>query len=107
MSKISISKNPKELLNLGDRVYDKHQDDAKASVLSSLEWDSVGPEIKSGLDLHEKVKGMERELEALYEERDAIVEKVKDQVLRSRDILKGIHRSDLKRLGDWGFDVDN
>jgi hypothetical protein len=107
MSKISISKNPKELLNLGGRVYKKHQEDDTASVLVGLEWDSVGPEIQSGIDLHDKVKGMERELESLYEKRDAIVEKVKDQVFRSRDILKGIHRKDLRRLGDWGFDVDN
>ena len=88
-------------------MHNKHQDDAKASVLGGLEWNSVGPEIKSGLNLHDKVKKLERELETTYEERDAIVDKVKDQVLRSRDILKGIHRADLRKLGDWGFDVDN
>jgi cell division protein FtsB len=64
-------------------------------------------QFKRGSTLHEKVKKLERELETLYEERDAIVEKVKDQVYRSRDILKGIHRADLRKLGDWGFDVDN
>ena len=107
MSTISIPQNPKELLNLGNRVLKKHQDDAGTSPLNSLEWDSVGPTIPTGLELHEKVKDLERQLEALYEERDAIVDKVKDQVFRSRDILKGVHRNDLRRLGDWGFDVDH
>lgn len=107
MSKINIPQNPKELLNLGNRVYEKHQEGATTSVLSGLEWNSVGPTIQTGIELHKKVKKLERELETLYEERDAIVDKVKDQVFRSRDILKGTHRADLRKLGDWGFDVDH
>jgi hypothetical protein len=56
MSKISIPQKAKELLNLGDRVHQKHQEDATTSVLSGLEWNSVGPTIQTGIDPARKGK---------------------------------------------------
>ena len=106
MAKIVIPSNPKELLELAKKIYQKHESDGDSSLLKPLNWDEIGAKINEGLQLHEKAEELQREMEKAYENRDIIIEEVEDKIKRSRDLLKGIHRDDLKKLGDYGFEVN-
>jgi hypothetical protein len=46
-------------------------------------------------------------MEKAYKNRDLLMEPVKGTLLSSRDLLTGIMRSNMKRLGDWGFTVND
>jgi hypothetical protein len=46
-------------------------------------------------------------MEAAYRERDVIMANTTNIVRSSRDVLMGINRENMKRLGDWGFTVES
>ena len=106
MAKIIVPRNPKELLGLAQKIVTKHQSEGDSSVLNALNWNDLIPKINEGLELHEKAEEHQREMEIAYESRDMIVNELSDIVKRSRDLLKGIYRNDLKKLGDYGFEVN-
>ena len=107
---VVIPRNPKNRLELAGRVFAKHQTDGAGSPLSTLQentWTDNGPRAIQALSLHNQAEALVAQAEALYRQRDVLLAPV-DQTLRSsRDLLLGIHRSNPKRLGDWGFEVND
>ena len=108
MAKINIpSKKSVDLLHFADVIYTANKAKGDASVLSPLDWDDTKLKIDEALAKNAEAESLRRESERLREERDALMIDIWKIVQRSRDILKGTFRGELRKLGDYGFIVDD
>ena len=108
--RVKIPRNPEDLLALATDVYSKHISDSSTSALNSLadyNWTDNGAKIAQAQALQDKAKQMERDLEGLYNQRDLLLAPVDLTVKASRDLLLSIYKANYKKLGDWGFEVDD
>ena len=108
--RINVSHSPSELLDLAAKVYVKHQADGESSPLNSLvdnNWVVTGPKIAQALEIHQEAEGLRKKMEELYRERDIMLPEIEEIVRNSRNMLKSLHTKNPKRLGDWGFVVDD
>jgi hypothetical protein len=105
--RVIIPANPKDLLELGQKVYDKHLDAAAQSPLTSLSWNVQGPLIADALSFHVEAEELRKQMEILYEKRNLILNPVDDLVKQSRDLLKAIYRNEPHKIGEFGFEVNN
>jgi hypothetical protein len=106
---VAIKRSPEQLLKLGGDIYTKHQSDGAASLLKSLvdnDWDVTGPKISACTENHRKAEDFRRQMELAYQERDKVLAELEDIVRNSAALLKGIYRNSPKKLGDWGFEVN-
>jgi hypothetical protein len=104
-SRVEIPINSKELIDLADKVYKKHLAEAANSPLRPLAWATLGPTLPQVLTLHNQAEALRKQMEAAYEQRDKLLKPVADIVRASRDILTGVHQKEMKKLGDWGYEV--
>ena len=108
--RVVIPTAPADLLDLADDVYAKHTADGASSVLNSLEdqnWAVEGPKIALAKAKHSEAETLKLQMEKAYRDRDLLLAPVKDAVIASRDLLTGVMRSNMKRMGDWGFTVND
>ena len=108
--RVIIPRNPDGLLSLADLVYKKHQADGAKSPLQTLSdynWNDNGPKIAEAQVLDAQAKQMEKDLEELYRLRDILLKPIDLTVKSSRDNLMGIYKNNYKKLGDWGYVVDD
>lgn len=108
--RIVIPTNIGELLKLAKLVYKKHQADGANSHLHSLEdykWDEAGPNLELAAAKHEEAEELSRRAELAYRERDRLIGGVPDMLRASRDLLKAIFKKTPKKLGEWGFEVND
>lgn len=107
--RIIIPDNPAELLKLGSQIYAQHQKLEGRSPLNALEelpsWDEVGPKVVAAQTLQEKIEQHERDLKTLYGQRQQVIDVLVPQTRGTRDLLSGVYSQNLRRLGDFGFDV--
>lgn len=106
---VAIKRNPGLLLELAGGIYTKHQQDGASSPLKSLvdnNWEVTGPKIAVCLQNHQKAEELKRQMEIAYQERDKVLGEIEDIVRNSAALLKGIYRNTPKKLGDWGFEVN-
>ena len=88
----------------------KHAEEGKDSPLSCLNWDNMGPKIKEAVQLDENITSMKTEMDQMIERRRKLVEDpdgIADFVRQSRDVLSGIHRNEMRKLCDFGFEVSD
>ena len=107
MAKVVIPRNPKMLLELVQKISEKHQADGANSPLTPVMPDGFQQIVTEGLQLNNKAEELEKEIEITYQKRDVIVKQASELARRVRDLLKGIHRNNLKQLGDYGFEVND
>ena len=108
--RINIPKNPAEKIALAQKVNGKHVADGNTSPLKLMQgnsWDTVGPVADECYHVHGQAEEMSRKAEELYRQRDAMLLKIDDALKSSRDLLMGVYRSEPKKLGEWGFEVDD
>lgn len=107
--RIIIPDNPAELIKLGSQIYAQHQKMGGKSPLNALEelpsWDEVGPKVVAAQTLQDKIEQHERDLKTLYGQRQQVIDVLKPQARGSRDLLSGVYSQNLRRLGDFGYDV--
>jgi hypothetical protein len=102
--------NPKELLDLANVVYQKHTSDGAASLLNNLDgdiWTTVGPTVALASAKHQEAEDYKRKMEEAYRERDRYLPTITEAVNASSALLKAVHRQNPKRLGEWGFNIDD
>lgn len=107
--RVEIPKNPKELLLLATSIYTKHTNDGDSSpllLINDFSWKIEGPKLVSAEAKHQEAEKYKKLMEAAYRERDLMMADTANIVRASRDILSGINRENMKRLGEWGFTVD-
>lgn len=69
---------------------------------------AVGAKVPAALKAHADAKEMEKQLEKLYEQRDAIVAEALPLVQRGSKTLQGNLGADrLREMGDYGYTVDD
>ena len=108
--RVEIPKNPKELLDLSIKVSAKHTADAAASPLNLLQDIDIAVESSkaaAALLKHNEAEDLRLQMEKAYKDRDFLMSNTATFVKNSRDLLTGMHRENMKRLGDWGFTVDH
>lgn len=108
--RVAIPKNAEELLDLAGNVLKKHTELATASPLNSMvshSWTDNGPKVATCQDLHKQAEEFARQAEEAYRQRDLLLGEVKESVLASRDLLLGVYRETPKKLGEFGFEVDD
>lgn len=108
--RVNIPANPKGLLELVGKIFAKHNADAAASPLISLQdIDLVVEKAKAEAALikHNEAENFRLLMEQAYKERDFLMQNTAKVAKNSRDLLTAIHRANMKRLGDWGFIVDH
>jgi hypothetical protein len=107
-ARITIPVSPRDLINLCQAIGAEHKDQGKDSPLSILKWDEINPRIAEADEVESKVTELNRELDKLIERRNTLIETpegLADFARQSRDILSGVYRNEMKKLGDFGFEV--
>lgn len=110
IGRITIPKNPAELLDLAKKIYDKHQTDGAASPLNAMQdynWAVDGPKVTPCLANHNNAEDATKKAEQFYRQRDIDLPEIKAIVQNSASILKSIYAKNPKVLGDYGFVVDD
>jgi len=72
-----------------------------------LDWEDTSPQIKEATAVQDKVDKMGKELEKLTQRRNNLVAPLGEFVRSARDVLSGVYRAEMKKLGDFGFEVDD
>jgi hypothetical protein len=98
-------RSPKAMLNLARKMREKHVIDGEASPLRVLNWATVNALIDRSIISDEQADQMRREKLHAYQRRDTDMQELLEVLRNSRDILTGVHRDEMKALGEWGFDV--
>ncbi|NVN94791.1 MAG: hypothetical protein HXX18_05860 [Bacteroidetes bacterium] len=105
--RIEVPRNPKEKIELSRRIFDANKALGNASPLTSIDWTSQDANITKAGALNKKAEDLTREIEKIYEDRDALLVVIDDMVKQSRDILKGVYRKEPFKLGEFGFNVNS
>lgn len=108
--RIIITKNIPDNLDLAQKIYDRHLADGKESLLKNLEdviWEDIGPQIKQCMQLHRKAEELKRQMEDAYRQRDLAYPKISEAIQSTKLYLKGRFAKNPKKLGEWGFNVDD
>lgn len=108
--RVAIPRDVPGALALAAKVYKKHLDDGSKSPLSQLEdhnWDVTGPKIALAQAKHEEAEKLKEQMEQAYRDRDAYMPDIVDTTNASKTLLKGKFSKNPKRLGDWGYEVDD
>lgn len=108
--RVIIPVNIQQKLALAGNIYNKDTADGANSPLNSLadhHWNTTGPKVKTCLDLHNKGEEYRRLMEEAYRDRDALLVEIDGIIKSSRDLLLGVYSNTPKRLGEWGFTVDD
>jgi hypothetical protein len=90
---------------LAKKVQQKHVADGENSPLKGLNWVEDGPIIDQVLQDHERAESLKREMLETYQRRNLNLPIVLELVRNSRDILTGTFGKEIKKLGQWGYDV--
>ena len=75
--------------------------------MGDYKWETESSKITTSQAKHNEAEGYREKMDAAYGERDLIMANIVNIVRASRDVLVGINRENMKRLGDWGFSVES
>lgn len=107
--RVNIPENPGELLGLAAGIYAQDQKLGVESPLRVLEgpvtWATHGPQVAAAQALQAKIDQQERDLKALYGQRQPYIEAFGPLVRSSRDTLLGVYSQNPARIGAFGFDI--
>lgn len=108
--RVYIPQNAEELLDLAAQIVKKKNDPGEMSPLNTMvshSWAENGPKVDQALVFHKQAEELKRQSEEAYRQRDLLVVDVRESVLASRDLLLGVYRETPKKLGEYGFEVDD
>ncbi|GAB4328815.1 MAG: hypothetical protein OHK0038_02760 [Flammeovirgaceae bacterium] len=108
--RVNIPINVEENLDLAKKVFDKHKADGDSSLLNNLQdydWNKIGENISICLAKHLEAEEYRRKMEGAYRERDLYLPEINEALRASKSLLKAAFSKNPKKLGDWGFSVDD
>lgn len=108
--RIEIPQNIEENLSLAKKVFEKHLEDGNTSILHGLDgmdWKVTGSKIEECLKQHLIAEEHKRKMEEAYRERDLVLPEIQEILRASKSMLKAAYTKNPKKLGDWGFTVDD
>ncbi len=104
--RINIPTNPGDLIKLASAIQEQHTELGKNSPLTLLDWEETAPQINDASAVQKQVNKLNKDLEKLIEKRTNLIGPLGDFVRSSRDVLSGVYRAEMRKLGDFGFEVD-
>ncbi len=110
IGRVTVPKDADSLLKLASTVYAKHTEEGAASFLNSLDdykWSEIGVTVQKTLDLHRQAEEFKKKAEECYRERDKYLPNIESVVRSSKSLLKAIYTKNPKKLGEWGFVIDD
>ncbi len=116
-ARVVIPRNPEELIDLGEGIIEKHNEDPANSPIAGLDMAEFENLVLDAKKKNAEAKKLRKDAETATEDRDSLLGHRKDQnsntlgtvlnyVSRSRDILLGNFRGNEQHLGDYGFVVN-
>ena len=108
--RVVLSKNPKENLDLAQKVYDKHVAlgaDSPLRLLEDVDWGVSGPKIATASTANTQAEFHKGEMEKEYAKRDLLLPEVVNALKASIKLLKASYGGNPKKLTDWGILVDD
>lgn len=109
--RVIIPRNPKDRLDLAQKVFDKHTADGTTSELNNMaatyNWATAGAAIKPSQALHKRAEDLKGEMEKTYRERDTEMAPVDKHLMATAKYLKGKYADSPKKLSEWGFAIDD
>lgn len=108
--RIAITTNVPDGVALAQKVYDKHLADGADSPLNNMDdvdWAVTGPKLKTCKQQHDLAEDSKKAMEKAYAIRDTIYAEVTEILRISKNTLKGRFTKNPKKIGDWGFQIDD
>jgi hypothetical protein len=106
--RVVIPRNPGEMLDTAENIYQKHQADGASSPLNAMEfnkWQEVGPTIAACKAKHAEAEEFMKKADEAFAARDLLMGNITGAVKNSASLLKSIYSKNPKKLGDWGLTV--
>jgi hypothetical protein len=104
--RINIPSNADELLALAKLISEQHSALGDESPLKVLNWNENIKLINDAIKIQKEAEALAREAEVKYSERDKLLKSIDNIVKQSRDFLKAVYRNEPKKLGKFGFEVN-
>jgi len=108
--RVKLAANAGDKLQQASNVYNKHQELGDASPLNvstDIHWDITGPKVAEALGKHNEAEAYKNKMEQAYRDRDMMMPEIEETLKNSRILLKALYAKNPKRLGEWGFEVDD
>ncbi|HSY74112.1 MAG TPA: hypothetical protein VK810_01470 [Dongiaceae bacterium] len=113
MARVSIPKNPDDLIALAKSIGTKHTADGAGSPLTALNMADMGIKTTAADTQNQASAKLYRDAETATQNRDIALGADKTTqgtvnyyVSSVRDMLLGLFKGNEQKLGDWGFTVD-
>ena len=106
-TRIEIPASSSDLIALAGNIQTKHTADGKNSPLDGLDWEKYDPIITQATVLDKQIGDLNKQTEQLIQQRNLLEPDLYDFVRSARDVLQGVYRQTLRKLLDWGFNVDD
>ncbi len=106
--RVEIPDNPKDLISLAARVYQKHTElgtDSPLNALVSHKWSEHGQKVAEAEQLQNQAEELKRQSEEATSKRNLLLADIGETVKASRDLLEGVYRENPRTLGQFGFNV--
>jgi len=108
MGQIKIPRTTKGLANLVEKIKAKSNSDGDQSILNAvIDLDGMDARVLQMLDYENKAEDANRLKEEMNEQKNKAIQEITKEVQRVRNILKAQYTDDQRKLGAWGFNVDN
>lgn len=108
--RVVVPNDVEGLILLAQSIINKHQSDVAGSplnVLHDYNPNDLMPKINTLLEKHREAENLRKKAEELYRERDLVLPDVKNLIRSAAAMLKAINLDNPKRLGEWGFIVND
>jgi len=108
---LPTAKDALGVLNLATAVAKGITDKGKDSLITgslAAELQAVAGKVPAALKAHSDAKDLEKQLEKLYQQRDAVVAEALPLVQRGSKALQGnLGAARLREMGDYGYTVND
>ncbi|MDQ2180190.1 MULTISPECIES: hypothetical protein [Marinifilum] len=107
MAQIKIKGNANYLAGLFADIKRKNDADGEASLLNSvIDIAAIEGKVNNMIDYQEKANDANRLKEELNEQKAKMAKEIINDIKQIRDLLKAHFPNDTKKLGAWGFTID-
>ena len=108
MGQIKIPRTSKGLADLVEKIREKNSSDGDQSILNAvIDLDGMEARVLQMMEYEKKADDANRLKEEMNEQKNKAIQEITKEVQRVRNILKAQYTDDQRKLGAWGFNVDN
>ncbi|WP_421919597.1 hypothetical protein [Marinifilum sp.] len=107
MARIKIKSNASSLADLFAKIKQKHESDGETSLLNSvIDFTALEGRVNNMIDYQNKADAANRLKEEMNEQKSKLAKEISHDIAQIRDLLKVHYPNDIKKLGAWGFIID-